>query len=254
MASGFDLVRRTHDAARAAGIKDSILQFENIGWHANYRIPYLLTSGYVRPGDGVLDWGCGNGHFSFFLESLGAQVTGYSFEPRPEAMAGSRAFQFIAGNPDEPRSLPFPDATFDATFSVGVLEHVWETGGDERSSLAELARVTKPGGMLLTFHFPNRDGWLERIVRALRLKRHFHQRKYDEAEIRELWGSAGFEIVNIGLYAALPRIQLRKLPAPLRHSPVFATAYDFVDETIARIVPHACTNFFVIARKSGAPR
>jgi hypothetical protein len=32
--------------------------------------------------------------------------------------------------------LPFPDTCFDAVASVGVLEHVRETGGNELASLA----------------------------------------------------------------------------------------------------------------------
>jgi SAM-dependent methyltransferase len=41
--------------------------------------------------------------------------------------------------------LPFPDATFDVTCSFKVLAHVPDIG----RALAEMARVTKPGGVIL---------------------------------------------------------------------------------------------------------
>jgi SAM-dependent methyltransferase len=41
--------------------------------------------------------------------------------------------------------LPFPDATFDSTFCVAVLQHIREIG----PAVAELARVTRPGGRVL---------------------------------------------------------------------------------------------------------
>src|ERR1019366_1704447 len=245
----FDLVRRLNAAARSAGVSDSVDQFENISTHAQYQVAYELTARSVKPGDRVLDWGCGNGHFSLFLESLGARVTGYSFEPQPRCMAASRSFQFVPGSPADPRSLPFPDASFDVVVGVGVLEHVGETGGDEKASLTELARVLKPGGLLLTFHLPNRTGWVEPVVHALFPRKHFHQRKFDDHAIRALWQDAGLTIVDIGLYNALPRSELKRLPGILRQSSAFAQAYGLVDDAIARMFPRACTNFFVVARR-----
>src|SRR6266581_5599417 len=165
----FDLVERLNAHARVAGVRDSIQQFENISTHAQYRRAYEIAGRRVTVGDRVLDWGCGNGHFSLLLEALGVTPTGYSFDPAPHCMSASRSFQHVRGSADDPRSIPFAPATFDAVCSVGVLEHVWETGGDERVSLAEVARVLKSGGLFLTFHLPNRTGWVEPTFRALRL-------------------------------------------------------------------------------------
>src|ERR1041385_6958311 len=152
MVRALDLVRTVNADARRTGVVQNIEQFENVATHAQYRAAYATAARYVRPGDRVLDWGCGNGHFSLLIEALGARATGYSFDPPPASMAGSRPFQHVRGSEDDPRSIPFPNATFDVACSVGVLEHVWETGGDERVSLAEIRRVLKPGGHFLTFH------------------------------------------------------------------------------------------------------
>jgi SAM-dependent methyltransferase len=47
--------------------------------------------------------------------------------------------------------LPFPDAVFDVVFSHEVLEHV----ADDRDCVAEMVRVTRPGGHIVIF-VPNR--------------------------------------------------------------------------------------------------
>ncbi len=250
--TALERVIRLNAAANAAGVRDSVLQFENIATQGQYRHAYAIAARYIAKGQRVLDWGCGNGHFSFFLQSLGARVTGYSFEAMPRCMVGAPEFTFIPGNEREPRRLPFGDAAFEAAVGVGVLEHVWETGGDERASLTELARVLEPGGTLLTFHLPNRSGWIEKVGHRIAPKRHFHRRKFDAAEIRALWAESGFEITSIGRYNALPRAGLHRLPAILRHSRTFAAFYDAIDSIITTIAPMVCTNFFVVAKKRPA--
>lgn len=249
MSRSLDLVYRLNSVARSRDVADSIVQFENVATQAQYRLPYEIAGRYVKSGAKVLDWGCGNGHFSLFLESLGAVVTGYSYEPPPRAMARSTTFQFVPGVADSPAALPFADGTFDVTIGVGVLEHVWEIGGDERASLAELARVTRPGGAMLTFHLPNRTGWIEPVTRVIRPNAHYHKRKYGRSEIVELWNEAGFDVVEIRRYNALPRNQIRGLPRPLRHSAVFASVYEVFDGAIARVFPAVCTNFGVVGRR-----
>jgi SAM-dependent methyltransferase len=246
----FDFIRRVNQAARRDGVIDSVAQFDNLSTHAQYRIPYAITAKALKPNDRVLDWGCGNGHFSRFLEMLGTRITGYSFEPPPRSMAGSTNFQFVPGSPTDPRSLPFETGSFDAAVSVGVLEHVWETGGDERASLAELARVIKPEGTLLVFHLPNETGWIESAVRRLRLKKYVHGRRFNESQIRRMFADAGFRVTDIGRYNTLPRAELVSLPAPLRRTAAFARMYDLIDDAAATVAPSICTNFYVVARNS----
>lgn len=249
MSKAYDLIRRVNAAARAGGVHDTVAQFDNVTTHAQYRVPYEKTMSVVQRGTRVLDWGTGNGHFSYMLDQLGAEITGYSYEPSPAAMRDSRAFTYVPGLPGDPRSLPFPDASFDVAISMGVLEHVWEFGGEDRASLAELARVLRPGGFLLTYHLPNRGGWVERMVKALGMNKHFHERKYDAPEIRSLWSAAGFTIVDMGVYNFLPRAELRALPRAIKDSRLFAAFYNVLDDALARIAPRLTTNFYVVARR-----
>jgi SAM-dependent methyltransferase len=251
MGHGFELVRRVNATASDAGVAGEVDQFDNLATHAQYAVPYELTARHVRPGDTVLDWGCGNGHFSMLLETLGARVTGYSFEASPACMSRSATFVHVRGSESSPRNIPFPDRTFDCVCSVGVLEHVWETGGDEASSLREIERILKPGGIFLAFHLPNRLGWVEPTFRAVGVRWHFHRRRYGAAQIRALWRGAHLDVVDLGTYNFLPRNKVRALPPSLRRSARFARAYDVVDVVLGTLLAPFRTNYFVVGRKHG---
>jgi ubiquinone/menaquinone biosynthesis C-methylase UbiE len=64
-------------------------------------------------------------------------------------------------------SRPVEDGYVTTAVSMSVLEHVHETGGDQRASLAELSRVLQSGGVLLVFHLPNPYTWTEFVVRQV---------------------------------------------------------------------------------------
>ena len=249
MVNAYQLTKELNASAARAGTAGSIVQFENIGTQSQYRVPYEITSRYVTPGAKVLDWGCGNGHFSLLLERLGASITGYSYEAPPVCMSGSTNFRFVPGVPDDPRGIPFPDASFDIACSVGVLEHVGETGGDERASLREISRLLRPGGVFLTFHLPNSGGWIEPVGHRLRPNKYVHPRRYREREIRSLWAEADLAVVEIGTYNALPRNELRAMPRLVRTSDYFIKAFNAVDDAIGFAFPRICSNYFVVGRK-----
>ncbi len=124
-------------------------QFQSrVGSHQYLRL-YELTRRYVTPGSSVLDWGAASGHFSYFLQSSGYRATGFSLyeEHVPKALLGD-GYRLVLGDPSDPVTLPFADDSFDAVASIGVLEHVRETGGDEEASLREIGRVLRRGGVL----------------------------------------------------------------------------------------------------------
>ena len=109
----------------------------------------LLEEAQLRPGEAVLEVGCGSGALVRWLarRTPGAhRITGVDINPYllREARALARQegleseIEFRDGNAE---SLPFSDNSFDVTMSVTVIEEV-----DADRMLAEMVRVTKPGG------------------------------------------------------------------------------------------------------------
>ncbi len=105
----------------------------------------------VRPGERVLDAGCGEGRHCFGALARGAHVVGLDLdraalarsagELRKRAAACGRLGAMIRG---DAFALPFADGSFDKVVCSEVMEHVH----DYRGAARELARVTRPGGQL----------------------------------------------------------------------------------------------------------
>jgi SAM-dependent methyltransferase len=105
----------------------------------------------VRPGERLLDAGCGEGRHCFGALERGARVVGLDLDRDSLKMGAgplrNRAKELdsfgamIHGNTF---ALPFADASFDKVICSEVMEHVH----DYRAAARELARVTRPGGMV----------------------------------------------------------------------------------------------------------
>jgi SAM-dependent methyltransferase len=100
----------------------------------------------------VLDVGSGRGHWGrTLLPHIRADGTIVGVEPEPRWVTGASEFaekhglanqlRYLNGRADQ---LPFSDNTFDLVTCQTVLIHV----ADVQSSLREMIRVLKPGGML----------------------------------------------------------------------------------------------------------
>ena len=103
--------------------------------------------------DGVVaDVGCGTGRALPALRDavgpggtvLGIDLTPEMLEVARERAASSRAALVLA----DAERLPLADATLDGLLAAGLVGHL----GDPVAGLAELARVTRPGGVLAVFH------------------------------------------------------------------------------------------------------
>jgi ubiquinone/menaquinone biosynthesis C-methylase UbiE len=104
-----------------------------------------------QPGEAILDVGCGSGALDRLLaKRLGGDnpITAIDMNPfwlreaealaSEEGVAGTIRFQ-----PGNAENLPFPAATFDAVFSVTVIEEC-----DADRAIAEMVRVSNPGGRI----------------------------------------------------------------------------------------------------------
>jgi SAM-dependent methyltransferase len=227
--------------------------FDNRTTAAGYRCNHRKTLEHLLPGSIVLDWGCGNGSFTYFLLKSGMNVTAYSIEDYLTMAADFKhqwpsTFTYIIHK--DPRILPFAPGIFDAVISNGVLEHVRETGGNELDSLRELKRVLKPKGKLLCFHLPRKYSWIENLARALNVRQYYHTQLYTKQDVKRLLKEADFGLLELATNHVLPRNSLARLPKAVKNNRRFSTFYNFVDNSVALIVPFISQNIYFIAKKN----
>ena len=218
-----------------------------------YRDVHRAVRRFLAPGALVLDWGAGNGHFSYFLLRAGFRATGYCVDaPVAADWLGPLGWSFVQGDPAEPTRLPFDDDAFDAVASIGVLEHVHETGGRDRDSLAELVRVLRPGGYFICCHLPNETSWIEAVSGRLGGVHH-HDVRYRVEDVRALLAGAGLELVESRRYGFLPRNFWSRLPAWLSDAAAVGAAWDAADAALEQWLPRWTQNHLVVARLPDAP-
>ena len=235
--------------ARSARRDPPVPPFRSLAGARQYRRLYALVRQHVRAGSRVLDWGTGCGHLSYYLRRSGFRTVGYSIESRSEAGWLDEPYdRWVSGSECGPVRLPFAEGEFDAVASIGVLEHVRETGGDERSSLAEIERVLRPGGVFLCWHFPNRGSWIDWV--ATRTPgRHHHLYRYVRADIERLTRHARLQLLGAGRYGILPRNSVHRLLGPLAGTRLGADAWDALDRTLGAVLAPLCQNWWFVARK-----
>ena len=107
----------------------------------------------LKPGERVLDLGCGAGRHAFEMYRRGADVI--ALDQDADELAGVRdlfvAMREAGEVPEgaeadvkegDALALPFADGEFDRVVAAEILEHI----PDDLSAIAELVRVTRPGG------------------------------------------------------------------------------------------------------------
>lgn len=224
-----------------------------VGAH-QYRTLYRLCRKHLPEGSRVLDWGAGNGHFSYFLQRSGYRAEGYSLlDARFLEWLPDPTYTFTLGDARDPVTLPYANGSFDGVVSVGVLEHVRETGGSEARSLAEIARVLRPGGVFVCYHLPNRWSWIDWAARRVPGV-HRHEYRYTRRDIERLASGAGLDVVETRRYGILPRNSGARLPRGLRTSRLLARAWDATDRALAVPLSLFCQNYCFVARKPVASR
>jgi SAM-dependent methyltransferase len=104
----------------------------------------LVAEYGLKPGGRVLDVGCGKGYLLYELmqavpglEVAGLDISAYAIEHAKEELRG----RLVEGSA---AALPFGDDSFDLVISLGTLHNLGV--GELFSALAEIDRVTVPGG------------------------------------------------------------------------------------------------------------
>jgi ubiquinone/menaquinone biosynthesis C-methylase UbiE len=209
---------------------------------------YDLTRARISTGAQVLDWGGGSGHFSYFLNKAGYKTYIYAFE-EPQFIQQEIAdgeISYRKANANEPVLVNYPNESFDAVCSIGVLEHVREVGGDERASLQEISRLLKPGGIFLCYHLPNKGSWIEFL--AKRFGSYHHQYTYNQEMINTIFKDV-LHIKVCERYALLPRNSLRRLPKSIADNRYFARSFNVIDSILCSLLPWINQNWVIVATK-----
>lgn len=138
-----------HDSWAAAIAVDDIMvdEFFEACTSPENRI-ILERLGELR-GKKILELGCGAGEGSVYFAKRGAEVTATDLSAGMLQLAEKVARRHgvsLATRQCAAAPLPFPDATFDIVYAANLLHHV-----DIEPTLAEVARVLRPGGVFASW-------------------------------------------------------------------------------------------------------
>jgi ubiquinone/menaquinone biosynthesis C-methylase UbiE len=164
----------------------------------------------LKPGDKILDAGCGSGRECKFFVDNGFSVVGVDLSEKMLAIAKKTepAAKFYQ---QDLRKLDFPDASFHGVWSCASLHHIKRA--DIPTVLSGFSRIIKPGGILLV-HVKKGQGEEERIEPSVPGIKRFYT-LFSESELMKYIQDAGFTILdcyeydNARLYPtgkALPKI------------------------------------------------
>jgi SAM-dependent methyltransferase len=118
--------------------------WDPLAYGKNGKFVHGLASGVLewlaaKPGERILDLGCGDGKLTQRIAANGATVVGV--DTSAEMVDAARSLGIVVMEASA-ESLPFSDHAFDAVFSNATLHWV----RDHNAMMAEVRRVLKPGG------------------------------------------------------------------------------------------------------------
>lgn len=196
----------------------------------------------------ALEVGGGWGYLSFLLASLGAKVTA------SDILTGDLSFGAKLGQTNRYKGtpefcaadalrLPFRDASFDATISMEMIEHI--PGGPEKVCV-EFARVTRADGFVI-LSTPNPNG-VAQVVKNRLKKISALRRRYSFLDYEE-WFLTPEEILSAAVKARLKLVSLRRTGLTVPFVPNWIFPLNLVFEKAFTAVPILLTtNIFVFQK------
>lgn len=163
----------------------------------------LIAAAGVQAGDRVLDVGCGPGALTGELVALLGSTNVAAVDPSQSFVAACRRrYPDVDVRQTGAEALPFDDEAFDAALAQLVVNFM----DDAREGVAEMRRVTRPGGMVAAAVWDYGDGmtllrsfWdaaaAANPAGAQRDERNV--RFATQGELKDLWDDVGLERVEV---------------------------------------------------------
>ena len=171
-----------------------------MGRYSRLLSPHLADLAGVRGGQRVIDVGCGPGALTAELVSRLGPASVAAVDPSAPFVAAARARQPGVEIREAPaEQLPFPDDTFDAAIAQLVVHFM----SDPVAGLAEMARVTRPDGVVAAcvWDMGADHGPLNLFWRAAReldpdVEGEIHRAGTREGHLAQLFEAAGLREVD----------------------------------------------------------
>lgn len=177
----------------------------------------------VRPGDRVLDVGCGSGLSVLEARLLGADARGVEADPNIGPLAERLGIDVHIGNIFD---RPFPTEDFDLIILNQVIEHVAEP---EQTLLALRERLAQGGRVVAAF--PNQGSFWRVLTRDRWLNWHipFHLNHFNARSFQRLAERCGYKVVawrtvTPNVWTLMQFRVWNEVPKPGIKSPAWATA------------------------------
>jgi ubiquinone/menaquinone biosynthesis C-methylase UbiE len=216
-------------------------------------MPRIEQQARQLKGKHLLEIGCGMGFDSIEFLKRGVRVT--SIDLTPNAVAFTKRHVELRGLTSEgvrvgnALALEFPDASFDAVYSIGVLHAT----GDLQRAVDEVYRVLKPGGRAIVSHIYRKGSFFRFLGRLGRENLEFKDRDppvndfFNDREVRHIFRRFRNVELQIDHFRALP--VARHGVKGWLYSNVFQPVYNTLPEAIAKRFAHKIS---VVADKPAA--
>lgn len=190
----------------------------------------------------VVDWGCGKGHVTYLLQTLGGNIISCDIEQESSDSSFGQETPIIETNGIEilplkhEYILPFQDNSVDIFLSFGVLEHVTS----DNSSIREISRVLNKNGLFFCFNLPYLFSWTQRLAHLR--GDYYHNKLYSRGEVKRLINSNDMEILDLWHRQLFPKNSVKY--------PIYGM-FEKLDQLLTEYTPlkYLSTNIEFIARK-----
>jgi SAM-dependent methyltransferase len=194
--SNFDRIAEEYDDSLPAHVVDHYL---------DKRARFVLDH---CPRGSALDVGCGTGALAARLADAGYEMTGVDPSEGMLRMLEQRTSKVRAVR-GSGTSLEFGDDSFDLVYCVAVMHHI-AAAADVRRTLAEMVRVTRPGGQVLVWdHNPRNPYW--RLLMARVPQDTGEERLIGARELLDGLAEAGAEAVLVAQSGMVPDFTPRSM-------------------------------------------